>query len=103
MVRRICAYGLQFTDFDGFTHDWCTIFPELELAYKKFIHYSTNPIPAILEKGWKPKLPQDLLRKDLVEIHPTAASFKRMLESTRKLAMRFIEDSFVYAKDKWDK
>ncbi|MBW0590943.1 hypothetical protein O181_130658 [Austropuccinia psidii MF-1] len=102
MVRRICAYGLQFTDCHGFTHDWCTIFPELELAYKESIHDSTNQIPAILEKGWNPKLPQYSLRKDLVEINPTDACFKRMLESTRKHSMRFIEDSFVYANDKWD-
>ncbi|MBW0563390.1 hypothetical protein O181_103105 [Austropuccinia psidii MF-1] len=39
------------------------------------IHASTNQTPAILEKGWNPKLPQDSLRKELVEIRPTAASF----------------------------
>ncbi|MBW0461097.1 hypothetical protein O181_000812 [Austropuccinia psidii MF-1] len=32
MVRRVCAYGLEFKDCDGFTHDWCTILPALELA-----------------------------------------------------------------------
>ncbi|MBW0589996.1 hypothetical protein O181_129711 [Austropuccinia psidii MF-1] len=103
MVRRFCAYGLEFKDCDGFTHDWCTILPALELAYKTSIHASTNQTSAILEKGWNPKLPQDSLRKDLVEIHPTAASFKGMLEKTRKHAVRCMEDSFAYAKDKWDK
>ncbi|MBW0573834.1 hypothetical protein O181_113549 [Austropuccinia psidii MF-1] len=49
MVIRLCAYGLEFKDFAGFTHDWCTLFPELELAYKTSIHASTNQIPAILE------------------------------------------------------
>ncbi|MBW0564510.1 hypothetical protein O181_104225 [Austropuccinia psidii MF-1] len=34
MVRRICAYGLEFKDCDGFIHDWCTLLPELKLAYK---------------------------------------------------------------------
>ncbi|MBW0586015.1 hypothetical protein O181_125730 [Austropuccinia psidii MF-1] len=29
MVRRLCAYGLEFKDFDRFTHDWCTLLPEL--------------------------------------------------------------------------
>ncbi|MBW0509158.1 hypothetical protein O181_048873 [Austropuccinia psidii MF-1] len=29
MVRRLCAYGLEFEDCDGFTHDWCTLLPEL--------------------------------------------------------------------------
>ncbi|MBW0535588.1 hypothetical protein O181_075303 [Austropuccinia psidii MF-1] len=48
----------------------------LEPAYKTSIHASTNQTPAILEKGWNPKLPQDSLRKELVEINPTAASFK---------------------------
>ncbi|MBW0512895.1 hypothetical protein O181_052610 [Austropuccinia psidii MF-1] len=66
MVRRLCAYGLEFKDCDRFTHDWCTLFPALELAYKTSIHASTNQTPAILEKGWSPKLPQDSLRKDLI-------------------------------------
>ncbi|MBW0539752.1 hypothetical protein O181_079467 [Austropuccinia psidii MF-1] len=78
MVRRICAYGLEFKDCGGFTHDWCTILPGLELAYRKSIHASRNQTPAILEKGWNCKLSQDSLRKDLVEIHPTAASFNGM-------------------------
>ncbi|MBW0556057.1 hypothetical protein O181_095772 [Austropuccinia psidii MF-1] len=46
---------------------------------------------------------QDSLGKDLVEIHPTAASFKGMLDRPRKHAVRCMESSFSYAKDKWDK
>ncbi|MBW0576826.1 hypothetical protein O181_116541 [Austropuccinia psidii MF-1] len=65
MVRRLCAYGLEFNDCDGFTHDWCTLLPELQLAYKTSIHASTNQTPTILEKGWNLKLPQDYLRNDL--------------------------------------
>ncbi|MBW0536290.1 hypothetical protein O181_076005 [Austropuccinia psidii MF-1] len=103
MVRRVCEYGLELKDCDGFTHDWCTLFPALELAYKTSIHASTNQTPAILEKGWNPKLLQDFLRNDLIEIHPTAASFKGMLDKDRNHAVRCMEDSFAYAKDKWDK
>ncbi|MBW0543632.1 hypothetical protein O181_083347, partial [Austropuccinia psidii MF-1] len=103
MVRRICAYGLEFKYCDGFTHDWCTLLPALELEYKTSIHASTNQTPAILEKGWNPKLPQDSLRKDLIEIHPTTASLKGMLDKARKNEVRYIEDSFAYAKDKLDK
>ncbi|MBW0466385.1 hypothetical protein O181_006100 [Austropuccinia psidii MF-1] len=80
MVRRFCAYGLEFKYCDGFTHDWCTLLPALELEYKTPIHASTNKTPAILENGWNPKLPQDSLRKELVEIHPTAGSLKKKLE-----------------------
>ncbi|MBW0509799.1 hypothetical protein O181_049514, partial [Austropuccinia psidii MF-1] len=103
MVRRFCAYGLEFKDCDGFTHDWCILLPALELVYKASIHFSTNQTPAILEKGLNPILPQYSLRKDLVEINPTAASFKGMLDKTQKDAKGCIEDSFSYAKDKWDK
>ncbi|MBW0540444.1 hypothetical protein O181_080159 [Austropuccinia psidii MF-1] len=82
---------------------WCTLLPALELAYRTAIHASTNQTPAILEKGWNPKLPQDSLRKEWIEIHPTAASFKEMLDRARKHAVRCMEDYFAYAKDKWDK
>ncbi|MBW0484831.1 hypothetical protein O181_024546 [Austropuccinia psidii MF-1] len=75
----------------------------LELEYKTSIHASTNQTPAILEKGWNPELPQDSFRKNLVEIHPTAGSFKGMLYKARKHAIRCMEDAFAYAKDKWDK
>ncbi|MBW0520670.1 hypothetical protein O181_060385 [Austropuccinia psidii MF-1] len=103
MVRRFCAYGLEFKDCDGFPHDWFTLLPALELAYKTSIHASTNQTPAILEKGWNPKLPQDSLRKELVEIHPTASGFKGMLEKARKHAVRCMKDSLAYAKAKWDR
>ncbi|MBW0523028.1 hypothetical protein O181_062743 [Austropuccinia psidii MF-1] len=50
MNRRFCAYGLEFKDPDGFTHDWCTLIPELELEYKTSDHSSTGQTPAMLEK-----------------------------------------------------
>ncbi|MBW0530170.1 hypothetical protein O181_069885 [Austropuccinia psidii MF-1] len=103
MVRRFCSYGLEFKDCDGFTNEWFKLLPELELAYETSIYASTNQTPAILEKGWNPKLPQDSLRKDLVEIHPTASSLKGILYKARKHEIRFMEESFAYAKDKWDK
>ncbi|MBW0557025.1 hypothetical protein O181_096740 [Austropuccinia psidii MF-1] len=73
------------------------------LEHMTTIHASTNQTPAILGKGWNPKLPHHSLRKELIEIHPTAPSFKGMLDKARKHAVRCMEDSFAYAKDKWDK
>ncbi|MBW0472445.1 hypothetical protein O181_012160 [Austropuccinia psidii MF-1] len=80
MARILCAYGLESKYCDG-----------------------TNQNPAILEKGWNPQLLQDYLKKDLVEIHPTASSFKGMLDKARKHAIGFMEDSFAYARDKLDR
>ncbi|MBW0566661.1 hypothetical protein O181_106376 [Austropuccinia psidii MF-1] len=103
MIRRFCAYGLEFKDSDGFTHYWCTLIPSLELAYKTSIHSSTGNTPAMLEKGWNPRLPYDTLKKDFVDIHPTEISFKSMLDKARQRENRCMQDSFKYAKERWDK
>ncbi|MBW0480283.1 hypothetical protein O181_019998 [Austropuccinia psidii MF-1] len=92
IVIRFCAYGLEFKYCDGFTQYWCILLPALQVAYKASIHDSTNQTPSIIEKGWNPRLPQDSLRKEFVEIHPTAASLEGMLEEVGKNAIRFMED-----------
>ncbi|MBW0500925.1 hypothetical protein O181_040640 [Austropuccinia psidii MF-1] len=103
MIRIFCAYGLESKDSEGFTHDWCTLIPELELAYKTSIHASTGKTPEMLKKGWKSKLPVDTLKKDLVDIHPTVSSFKLLLDKVRNHAKKSISYAFEYAKQKWDK
>ncbi|MBW0546067.1 hypothetical protein O181_085782 [Austropuccinia psidii MF-1] len=102
-IIGFCAYGLEFKDCDGFTHDWCTLIPALELAYKTSIHDSTGKNPAMLEKGWNPKLPVETLEKDLFDIHPTASSFKLFLDNVRHHANQRLTYLFEYAKQKWDK
>ncbi|MBW0542628.1 hypothetical protein O181_082343 [Austropuccinia psidii MF-1] len=103
MIRRFCAYGLEFKDSDGFTRDWCKLITALELEYKKSIHSSTDKTPAILEKGFNPRLQYDTLKKDSVDIHPKASSFKLMPDKARNHANRCMQDSFKYAKERWDK
>ncbi|MBW0493477.1 hypothetical protein O181_033192 [Austropuccinia psidii MF-1] len=103
MIRRFCGYGLEFKDSDGFTHDWCTLIPTLELPYKTSIHSSTGKTPPMLEKGWNPKLPVDTLKKYLVDIHQTGSSFKLFLAKVRNHANQSMNDAFEYAKQKWDK
>ncbi|MBW0583965.1 hypothetical protein O181_123680 [Austropuccinia psidii MF-1] len=103
MIKRFSAYGLEFKDSDGFTHDWCTLIPELELAYKTSVHSSTGQTPAMLEKGWNPRLQADTLRKYLIDIHPEASSFKIILDKVKHHAKQSMNDAFDYAKQKWDK
>ncbi|MBW0582774.1 hypothetical protein O181_122489 [Austropuccinia psidii MF-1] len=57
----------------------------------------------MLEKGWNPKLPIDTLKKDLVDIHPTASRFKLLLDKVRHHANQSMNDALEYAKQKWDK
>ncbi|MBW0583026.1 hypothetical protein O181_122741, partial [Austropuccinia psidii MF-1] len=103
MIRRVCAYGLEFKDSYGFTHDWCTPIPALELAYMTSVHSSTGQTPAMLEKGWNPRLPADTLRKDFIDIHPTASSFKLILGKVKHHAKPSMNEGFYYAKQKWEK
>ncbi|MBW0563884.1 hypothetical protein O181_103599 [Austropuccinia psidii MF-1] len=103
MIRRFCAYGLEFKDSDGFTHYWCILIPAFELDYKTSIHASTGKTLAMLEKGWIPKLPVDTLKKYLVDSHPTASRFKLLLDKVRHYSNQIICDAFEYAKQKWDK
>ncbi|MBW0511401.1 hypothetical protein O181_051116 [Austropuccinia psidii MF-1] len=103
MFRIFCAYGVELKDSDGFTHDWCALIPALELAYETSIHSSTPKTSAMLEKGWNPGHPYDTLKKDSVYIHPTARSFKIMLDKAKYNENRCMQDSYKYAKEKVDK
>ncbi|MBW0532703.1 hypothetical protein O181_072418 [Austropuccinia psidii MF-1] len=75
----------------------------LELAYKTSIHSSIGKNPETLEKGWNPRLPYDTLKKYLLDIHPTASSFKITLDKARHHAKSCMKDSFKYEKERWDK
>ncbi|MBW0499916.1 hypothetical protein O181_039631 [Austropuccinia psidii MF-1] len=102
MIRRLCAYGLGFKDSDCLTHDWCTLITALELEYKTSIHKSSGETPAMFEKGWNPRLTHETLKKDLVDIHPKASSFKIILDKAQNHANTCMQDSFKYAKERWN-
>ncbi|MBW0574785.1 hypothetical protein O181_114500 [Austropuccinia psidii MF-1] len=57
----------------------------------------------MLAKGWNARLPADTLMKDLIDIHPTASSFKIILDKVKHHAKYSMKDAFEYAKQKWDK
>ncbi|MBW0518811.1 hypothetical protein O181_058526 [Austropuccinia psidii MF-1] len=103
MIKIFCAYGLEFKDYDGFTHDWCTLIPALEPAYKTSFYSSTGKTPGMLDKVWNPRLPYDTHKKDLVDRNTTEISFKIMLGKARHQANICMQDSFKYAKERWDK
>ncbi|MBW0554195.1 hypothetical protein O181_093910 [Austropuccinia psidii MF-1] len=103
MIRIFCAYGPDLKYSDGFSHDWCTLIPALELAYKTSIHSSTGKTPSMLEKAYNTILPYDTLKKDLVDIHSTERRFKTIFYKERHHANRCMQGYFKYAKERWEK
>ncbi|MBW0546873.1 hypothetical protein O181_086588 [Austropuccinia psidii MF-1] len=50
ILRRFCAYGMEYKDHEGYTHDWVTLLPAVQLAYNKIQHSATGKTPALVEK-----------------------------------------------------
>ncbi|MBW0514598.1 hypothetical protein O181_054313 [Austropuccinia psidii MF-1] len=73
MIRRFFAYGLEFKYLDGFNHEWFTLIPALELAYKTTVHSST------------------------------ASSFIMILDKVKHHEKQRIYDAFDFARQKWDR
>ncbi|MBW0557617.1 hypothetical protein O181_097332 [Austropuccinia psidii MF-1] len=33
ILRRLCAYAMEYKDHEGYTHDWVTLLPAVQMAY----------------------------------------------------------------------
>ncbi|MBW0544385.1 hypothetical protein O181_084100 [Austropuccinia psidii MF-1] len=42
ILRRFCAYGMEYQDHEGYTHYWVTLLPEFQLAYNTSHHSTTG-------------------------------------------------------------
>jgi hypothetical protein len=103
MIRRFCSFGLEYKNKDGYTHDWVSLLPALEVAYNSSKHFTTKETPYILERGWIPRLPKDNINNKLPNLHPTALDFKSMLDLTHAHAARCVQEAVEYNKQRWDK
>ncbi|MBW0591528.1 hypothetical protein O181_131243, partial [Austropuccinia psidii MF-1] len=59
ILRRLCAYGMEYEDHEGNTHDWVTLLPAVQLPYNTSQHSATGKTPALVEKGCNPLFPVD--------------------------------------------
>ncbi|MBW0480676.1 hypothetical protein O181_020391 [Austropuccinia psidii MF-1] len=103
ILRRFCANGMEYKDHEGYTNDWVTLLPALQLAYTQSEHSTTGKTPALVEKGWNPLLPVDNLKKDFLTIHPTAKDFHEMWKRACETAAKCIAEAKEYNKQRWDK
>ncbi|MBW0531106.1 hypothetical protein O181_070821 [Austropuccinia psidii MF-1] len=78
ILRRFCAYGMEYKDHEGYTRDWVTLLPAVQLAFNTTQHPTTGRTPVVVEKVWNPLLPVYRLKKNLLTIHPAAKDFHDM-------------------------
>ncbi|MBW0496002.1 hypothetical protein O181_035717 [Austropuccinia psidii MF-1] len=87
ILRGFCAYGMEYKDHEGYTHDWVTLLPAVQLAYNKSQNSTTGKTPALVEKGWNPLFSVDRLKKNPLTIHPPAKDFHEMWKRAWKNAV----------------
>ncbi|MBW0493502.1 hypothetical protein O181_033217 [Austropuccinia psidii MF-1] len=76
ILRRFCAYGMEYKDHELYTHEWVKLLPE--------VHWLKT-------------------QKNLLTIHPTAKDFHDMWKRTCATAARAIAEAKEYNKQRWDK
>ncbi|MBW0474793.1 hypothetical protein O181_014508 [Austropuccinia psidii MF-1] len=78
IIMIVCAYSMEYKDHEGYTHDWVTLLPEVQLAYSTSQPSTTGKAPSLVEKEWNPLFPVDHWKKDLLTTNPTAKDFHEM-------------------------
>ncbi|MBW0495719.1 hypothetical protein O181_035434 [Austropuccinia psidii MF-1] len=103
ILRRFCAYGMEYKEHEGYTHDWVTLLPAVQLAYNTNQHSTTGKTPALVEKGCNTLVHVDYLKKNLLTIHPTAKDFHEIWRRACDTAAKFIAEEKEYNRQRWDK
>ncbi|MBW0556890.1 hypothetical protein O181_096605 [Austropuccinia psidii MF-1] len=80
ILRGFCAYGMEYKDHEGYTLDWVTLLPAVQMDFNTSKHSTTGRKPALVEKGWNPLLPVDHLKRKLLTICPSAKDFHEMCQ-----------------------
>ncbi|MBW0474716.1 hypothetical protein O181_014431 [Austropuccinia psidii MF-1] len=101
-LRRFCAYGIEYKDHEGYTHDWVNLLPAVQLAYNTSQNSTTGKSPSLVEKRWNPLLPVDNL-KNLSTNHPTAKDFHDMWKKACETASKCISEAKIFNKQRWVK
>ncbi|MBW0516379.1 hypothetical protein O181_056094 [Austropuccinia psidii MF-1] len=103
ILGRFCAYGMEYKDHEGYTHDLVTLLSAVQLAYNSSQHSTPEKSPSLVEKGWNPLLPVDHLKKNLLTIHKKAKDFHDVWKKACETASKCISEEKEYNKQRWDK
>lgn len=93
-IRWYCAFGLEYKDKGGYTHDWVYRPPDLEIDHNTRVHSTTKRSTFELERGSNPRMAQEDFKSRDVEIQPTALNFVDMFKEAIEYAALCIEEAF---------
>ncbi|MBW0547877.1 hypothetical protein O181_087592 [Austropuccinia psidii MF-1] len=48
ILRRFYAHGMEYKEDEGYTHDWVTLLPAVQLDYSTTQHFITGKTPAMV-------------------------------------------------------
>ncbi|MBW0464007.1 hypothetical protein O181_003722 [Austropuccinia psidii MF-1] len=94
---------MEYKYHEGYTHDFVTLLPAVQLAYITSQHLTTEKSPSLVEKGWKPLFPVDHLKTNLVTIHPKAKYCHDMWKRECDQFSKCIAEAKEYNKQRYDK
>ncbi|MBW0483755.1 hypothetical protein O181_023470 [Austropuccinia psidii MF-1] len=87
IIKIFCEYGMEYKDHEGYTHELVIVLPEIQLANNTSQHSTTGKFSSLVEKGW------NQLKKNLLNIHPTAKEFHNMWKRACDSAERCIAEA----------
>ncbi|MBW0550995.1 hypothetical protein O181_090710 [Austropuccinia psidii MF-1] len=105
ILRRFCAYGMEYKDHEGYTHDWITLLPAVQLAYntmglvKPYFQIEEDKFPSRKKSHTPP---------EIVEVEYSPGPVKKIIKSRnirlngkdqRQYLVRFKNQTAD--KDKW--
>ncbi|MBW0590735.1 hypothetical protein O181_130450 [Austropuccinia psidii MF-1] len=103
ILRRFCACGMEYKDHEGYTHDWVSLQPAVQMAYNTSQHSTTGKIPSLVEKRWNPLFPLDHFKKNVLTTRPTTKDFHDMWKKSCDTAAKCMAEAKEYNKQRWNK
>ncbi|MBW0523543.1 hypothetical protein O181_063258 [Austropuccinia psidii MF-1] len=108
LLRRLCAYDMEFKDHEGYTNDWDTLLPAGQLAYNTSQHSTTGKTPAMTEEDKFPSRKKNPTPIKIVEAEDSHGTVKKIIKARkirlngkdqRQCGVRFKNQTAD--KDKW--
>lgn len=105
-LRPFCSFGS--TQWAGDIEvDWLMVLPAWEFAYNSSKHSTTGQVLYILERGYCPKTPADVLSEATglkpLKVDTKSRQWAQALKDAKERALESIKHAFEYRKTRWDK